>query len=319
MRAAVREFAIGVATSSASRLIESEDQVGIAGPPVAVDLGSAADPLGSLKQLPPQVELSRLPGGQRGLDVGPRLERRGELPGSGRGVGGPGRGMRPNHEGGIAEKADAAERHPRGLPVHDHLDERLGGGEHHLSEASWKAGAGRGLQLRDVLRPGGPGWKRDLVAVAVAVGHQVIELAALKVVPVPDEVDQSLPRPDRAIGSWYGIDEDVAVGINVIGDGINESLGLCPQLPLGDEATPGHVAGIYRLGSGEETGAGVGPDSIGTNHEIDVKVGLVRKDDVHSPVSLLKANHLMAQQVSLAAKTSQQRSIDGVPGGETIR
>ena len=52
---------------------------------------------------------------------------------------------------------------------------------------------------------------------------------------------------------------------------------------------------------------------------VDVKVGLVRKDDVHSPVSLLKANHLMAQQVSLPAKTSQQRSIDGVPGGEPIR
>jgi hypothetical protein len=157
------------------------------------------------------------------------------------------------------------------------------------------------------------------VAVAVAVGHQVIELAAFKVVPVPDEVDQSLPRPDRAIGSWYGVDEDVAVGINVIGDGIHESLGLCPQLPLGDEATPGHVAGIYRLGSGKETGAGAGPDSVGTNQEIDVNVPLVRKDDVHPPVSLLKANHFMAQQVSLPAKTSQQSSIDGVPGGEPIR
>src|SRR5260370_29619554 len=103
MRAAVREFAMGVATSSASWLIESEDQVGIAGPPVAVDLGSAADPLGSLEQLPPQVELSRLPGSQRGFDVGPRLERQGQLPGIGRGFSGPIRCMRPNHAAGIAE------------------------------------------------------------------------------------------------------------------------------------------------------------------------------------------------------------------------
>src|SRR5258708_38151903 len=96
MRAAVREFAMGVATSSASWLIESEDEVGIAGPPVAVDLGSAADPLGSVEQPPPQVELSRLPGSQRGFDVGPRLERRGQLPGIGRGFGGPGPGLGPN-------------------------------------------------------------------------------------------------------------------------------------------------------------------------------------------------------------------------------
>ena len=134
----------------------------------------------------------------------------------------PGRGVRPDDERGVAQETDAAEGHARHLDVVDHLEERPVDALDHPGDRRRQPGPGHRAHLRHVARADRAGRHRELPPLTGLVREHVVEVAALEIVAIPDEVHQPLAGRDRPVGARDRVREDVAVRVDVIGDGIGE-------------------------------------------------------------------------------------------------
>src|SRR5918999_311682 len=176
MRAAV--CAGASITASAPWWIEAEREFGIASYPVAIHLRAAPDATGSLEQLLAELHLSFLPDAKRAIDVGLLLERPCELPGIFGGLSVSRRGVRPDGKGRVANEANASEGHPRNLNVENRLDERLFRRHNHVGDEIRQAGGCNSTQRGNVFRTRSPGRQGNLVQLAVAVGHEIVQVAS---------------------------------------------------------------------------------------------------------------------------------------------
>src|SRR5918992_2304355 len=165
-------------TASTPRWIEAEREFGIASYPIAIHLRAAPDATGSLEQLLAELHLSFLPDAKRAVDVGLLLERLCELPGIFGGLGGSRRGVRPDGKGRVANEANASEGHPRNLNVENRLNERLFCRQDHVGDQIRQAGGCNCPQLGNVFRTCSPGRQGNLVQLAVAVGHEIVQVAS---------------------------------------------------------------------------------------------------------------------------------------------
>ena len=148
----------------------------------------------------------------------------GEGPAVGGGLGGPRRRVRPDGERRVADEADPALRHPGNVDVVDRLDERLGCAGHDLGDRRGEHLRRRPPHARHGLVGSGAGGQRHRPPDPVPPGHEPVQLLTGGHVDVPDHVDQPVALGERSVEGGDRVDEDVAVGQDLVVDRILEGL-----------------------------------------------------------------------------------------------
>lgn len=180
-----------------------------------------------------------------------------------------GRRVRPEPGHRVPDQQHLAveERIPRCDHVRDGLDERLLRVADNLGELRREGRPRvRPLLVQD-LRPHCPGREGDRVALAVGVGHQVVQLLrALGVVAVPDPVDQALAGFQGAVFAGDDVGEDLGAAGVEEGEFLDEGgLSGGGGGAFGDGPAPGDVAGVLALNVREQDFADGGAWPVGSN------------------------------------------------------
>ena len=109
------------------------------------------------------------------------------------------------------------------------------------NDGGYVVGQSRGCdrpRLGDMVRGHHSRRHRKFAAYAAAIGQQGVEIAALLIVAVPDEIDQSLAWLDRTVEGRDWINEDVAIGGHVVGDCLRQPTGqIAGQMCTGAPGT----------------------------------------------------------------------------------
>src|ERR1700722_3779181 len=154
---------------------------------------------------------------------------------------------------------------------------------------------------------------------AVAAGHELVERGARGHVDVPDHVDQAFPAPHRAVQTGDGVDEDVAAGQHLVGEGVAEQrVRGRGYLALGQGAAPGHIARIGTPGGRLEPGAGDGTDAVRADEQVRFGPPPGRERHAHAIAVLTEVGDFGAQLVPAGAEDAEQGPVHGVPRREPV-
>ena len=156
--------------------------------------------------------------------------------------------MRPGGKRRVSQDNDPTDSHARRLDIHHSLYERVLGRGYDPSDFIGQASRSERLELAYVAFLDAARAERNRMRVAVAVGHQFVELGPFLDIAIPDEVQESMPAVYATIRTGDRVNENVAVrnerirerGIDTVEHGRRD-------ITLFDGAPPRDVSGISRF------------------------------------------------------------------------